>query len=164
MTPSTGQHKSWAQRWRKEIECTKLAKVLQNSEERASTSSVFEPVLQVSQKRRLAWPRFHPFELAGNCVCRQAPRVLLYGVHWTLSTNRFRRVCYNKRCTNWGKLTTKTTRNILRRELLHSGGKTWVSTGKIESLVAYPPLWTPCSWPPWPWFSRERPLKIFKVM
>ncbi len=23
---------------------------------------------------------------------------------------------------------------------------------------------TPCSWPPWPWFSREKSLKIFKVL
>jgi hypothetical protein len=26
------------------------------------------------------------------------------------------------------------------------------------------PLRTPCSWPPWPWFSREKSLKIFKVI
>ncbi len=25
------------------------------------------------------------------------------------------------------------------------------------------PLRTPCSWPPWPWLSREKSLKIFKV-
>jgi hypothetical protein len=32
-----------------------------------------------------------------------------------------------------------------------------------ESLRPKTPLWTPCSWPPWPWFSREKWLKIFKV-
>ncbi len=25
------------------------------------------------------------------------------------------------------------------------------------------PMRTPCSWPPWPWFFREKSLKIFKV-
>jgi hypothetical protein len=25
------------------------------------------------------------------------------------------------------------------------------------------PLWTPCSWPLWPWFSCEKSLKIFKI-
>ncbi len=24
------------------------------------------------------------------------------------------------------------------------------------------PLWTPCPWPPWPWFSCEKSLKIFE--
>ncbi len=33
-----------------------------------------------------------------------------------------------------------------------------------ESLLPKAPLWTPCSWPPWPWFSGEKPLKIFKVL
>jgi hypothetical protein len=33
-----------------------------------------------------------------------------------------------------------------------------------ESLPLKTPLRTPCSWPPWPWFSREKSLKIFKVM
>jgi hypothetical protein len=32
-----------------------------------------------------------------------------------------------------------------------------------ESLPPETPLRTPCSWPPWPWFSREKSLKIFKV-
>jgi hypothetical protein len=32
-----------------------------------------------------------------------------------------------------------------------------------ESLPPKNPLWAPRSWPPWPWFSREKPLKIFKV-
>jgi translation initiation factor 2 beta subunit (eIF-2beta)/eIF-5 len=31
-----------------------------------------------------------------------------------------------------------------------------------ESLPPKIPLWTPCSWLPWPWFSREKSL-IFKV-
>ncbi len=26
------------------------------------------------------------------------------------------------------------------------------------------PLRTPCSWQPWPWFSREKSLKIFKLL
>ncbi len=33
-----------------------------------------------------------------------------------------------------------------------------------ESLPPKNPLRTPCSWPPWPWFSREKSLKIFKVL
>ncbi len=33
-----------------------------------------------------------------------------------------------------------------------------------ESLPPKTLLWTPCSWPPWPWFSREKSLKIFKVL
>jgi hypothetical protein len=33
-----------------------------------------------------------------------------------------------------------------------------------ESLPPKTPLRTPCSWPPWPWFSREKSLKIFKVL
>ncbi len=32
-----------------------------------------------------------------------------------------------------------------------------------ESSPTKTTLWTPCSWPPWPWFSREKSLKIFKV-
>jgi hypothetical protein len=32
-----------------------------------------------------------------------------------------------------------------------------------ESLPPKTPLRTPFSWPPWPWFSREKSLKIFKV-
>jgi hypothetical protein len=32
-----------------------------------------------------------------------------------------------------------------------------------ESLPPKTPLRTPYSWPPWPWFSREKSLKIFKV-
>jgi hypothetical protein len=32
-----------------------------------------------------------------------------------------------------------------------------------ESLPKKTPLRTPCSWPPWPWFSREILLKILKV-
>jgi hypothetical protein len=32
-----------------------------------------------------------------------------------------------------------------------------------ESLPQKTPLRTPCSWPPWPWFSREKSLKVFKV-
>jgi hypothetical protein len=32
-----------------------------------------------------------------------------------------------------------------------------------ESLPPKTPLRTPCSWPPWSWFSREKSLKIFKV-
>jgi hypothetical protein len=30
-------------------------------------------------------------------------------------------------------------------------------------LTAENPLRTPCWWTPWPWFSREKSLKIFKV-
>ncbi len=33
-----------------------------------------------------------------------------------------------------------------------------------ESLPPKTPLRTPDSWPPWPWFSREKLLKIFKVL
>ncbi len=33
-----------------------------------------------------------------------------------------------------------------------------------ESLPPKTPLRTPCSWPPWPWFSREKWLNIFKVL
>ncbi len=32
-----------------------------------------------------------------------------------------------------------------------------------ESFPPKTPLRTPCSWPPWPWFSREKSLKIFEV-
>ncbi len=32
-----------------------------------------------------------------------------------------------------------------------------------ESLPLKTPQPTPCSWPPWSWFSREKSLKIFKV-
>jgi hypothetical protein len=32
-----------------------------------------------------------------------------------------------------------------------------------QKLTPENPLQTPCSWPPWPWFSREKSLKIFKV-
>jgi hypothetical protein len=32
-----------------------------------------------------------------------------------------------------------------------------------ESLPPRTPLRTPCSWPPWPWFTCEKSLKIFKV-
>ncbi len=32
-----------------------------------------------------------------------------------------------------------------------------------ESLPPKTPLWTPCSWPPWPWSSHEKLLKIFKI-
>jgi hypothetical protein len=32
-----------------------------------------------------------------------------------------------------------------------------------KNLPPKTPLRTPCSWPPWPWFSCEKSLKIFKV-
>jgi hypothetical protein len=32
-----------------------------------------------------------------------------------------------------------------------------------ESLTPKTPLRTPCSWPPWAWFAREKSLKILKV-
>jgi hypothetical protein len=31
-------------------------------------------------------------------------------------------------------------------------------------LTSENPLRTPCSWPPWPWFPREKSLNIFKVL
>jgi hypothetical protein len=33
-----------------------------------------------------------------------------------------------------------------------------------ESLPPKTFLWTSCPWPPWPWFSREKSLKILKVL
>jgi hypothetical protein len=33
-----------------------------------------------------------------------------------------------------------------------------------ETLPPKTPLRTPCSWPPWLWFSREKSLKIFKAL